>query len=104
MALLKAIMAAKGGGAPGAGGPPALLGPTGGITNMMNGGMGNGLLSKMFSPPGAGQLDAAGNPIVPPGSPDPLSLAAPGMPPPVPPIDPSMAGAGMSPTALTGLW
>src|SRR5674476_1499957 len=82
MAMLQAALKQ---GQPGGGAPatPGLLAPGGGVANMMGGGMGNGLLSKMF-------------PQAPPTQP-----AAPGMPPIDPLADPSMSGAGPSPTALT---
>lgn len=86
---------------------PALFAPGGGGTDMLNGGMGNGLLSKLFPPKPA----------------DPLSLAppAPGAsaPPVAGPIDPNtgmpvtadvLAGAanqggpGPAPNALSGMW
>ena len=90
MALLQAALkqGQPGQGQPGGGAPaqPGLLAPGGGVANMMGGGMGNGLLSKMF-------------PQAPPTQP-----AVPGMPPVDPLADPSMGGAGPSPTALTGLW
>lgn len=110
MAMLQAALKQ---GQPGGGAPatPGLLAPDGGMANMMGGGMGNGLLSKMF--PQA--------PTPAPGAPMSLAPPSPGAtaPPAAGPIDPNtglpvtpdvMAGAagaggpGPAPTALTGLW
>src|ERR1035437_9111329 len=110
LALLQAALKQ---GQPGGGAPatPGLLAPGGGVANMMGGGMGNGLLSKLFPQtaapapgapmsltppaPGASAAPAAG-PIDPntglPVTPDVLAGAA------------NMGGAGPAPTALTGLW
>ena len=101
--VMKILMAALGGnkqggtgGAPS--GVPALLGPSGGVANMMGGGMGNGLLSKLFpqSPATPGAIGAPAGPIDPntglPVTPDVLAGAA------------DMGGMGPAPTALTGLW
>src|ERR1039458_1836181 len=78
MALLQAALKQ---GQPGGGAPatPGLLAPGGGAANMMAGGMGNGLLSKMFPQ----------TPTPTPGAP--TSLAPP---------SPGATGAGPSPTAL----
>ena len=93
MALLQAALKQ---GQPGGGAPatPGLLAPGGGAANMMAGGMGNGLLSKLFpqtQPPPPTPLAAPGMPPIDPNA-----------PPVVPPV--GMGGAGPSPTALTGLW
>src|ERR1017187_816804 len=75
MALLQAALKQ---GQPGGGAPatPGLLAPGGGMANMMGGGMGNGLLSKLFpqtqtpptplAAPGMPPLDPNAPPVVPP--------------------------------------
>ena len=97
LALLQAALkqGQPGQGQPGGGAPanPGLLAPGGGAANMMAGGMGNGLLSKLFP-----QTQTSPTPLAAPGMP-PLD---PNAPPVVPPMD--MGGSGPSPTALTGLW
>jgi len=94
LALLQAALKQQNQPAGAAPANPGLLAPGGGVANMMGGGMGNGLLSKLFP-----QTQA----------PPPTPLAAPDMPPldpNAPPVVPpmGMGGAGPSPTALTGLW
>lgn len=111
-ALLKALMSSRGGapGAGGAGGAPPLFGANGGLADIMKGGMGNGMLAKLFPPspaaPGGAAMGAGaggipgGVPIDPntgmPVTADVLAGAA--MP------DLGGGGMGMSPTAITGLW
>ena len=95
-AIIQAALKQQQGGA-GQPSAPGMFAPGGGVSSMMNGGIGNGLLSKLFpQAPGAGGGSANG-PIDPnsglPVTPDVMAGAAAMGGPPAP-----------SPTALTGLW
>src|ERR1039458_7200838 len=90
MALLQAALKQ---GQPGGGAPatPGLLAPGGGVANMMGGGMGNGLLSKLFPQTAA---PAPGAPMsLPPPAPGASAAPAAG------PIDPN-PGLPVTPDVL----